>query len=134
MSGLLSRAIVVVAVILACIIGLTAAFGLLVAADYFAFAMILPPFFAALAAAGTAILFVIIAVAIGMLILSRMKKHARQNVQARIASVVGEVFGTDLGGFAERYPARSIGAALLAGFALGFSPKLRTVLAKFIRR
>ena len=53
MSGLLSRGIVVVAVLLACVIGLTAAFGLLVAADYFAFATILSPPFAALAAAGT---------------------------------------------------------------------------------
>ena len=49
MSGLLSRGIVVVAVLLACVIGLTAAFGLLVTADYFAFATILYPPFAALA-------------------------------------------------------------------------------------
>ena len=54
MSGFLSRGIVVVAVLLACVIGLTAAFGLFVAADYFAFATILEPPFAALAAAGTA--------------------------------------------------------------------------------
>jgi hypothetical protein len=134
MSGLLSRGIVFVAVILACVVGLTAAFGLLVAADYFAFATILSPPFAALAAAGTAVFFCIVAAGTGGLILSRMKKRARKNLHARIATVIGEVFGADLGEFTERHPARSIGAALAAGFVLGFSPKLRKALAAFIRR
>jgi hypothetical protein len=134
MSGFLSRGIVVVAVILACVIGLTAAFGLLVAADYFAFATILSPPLAALAAAGTAIAFCAIAVVIGTLILSRMKKRARRKLQTRIASIIGEVFGADLGVFTERHPAKSIGAALLAGFVLGFSPKMRKALALFLRR
>ena len=135
MSGLLSRGIVVVAVILACVIGLTAAFGLLVAADYFAFATILSPPFAALAAAGTAIFFCIVAVGTGGFILSRMKRRARKRLHARIAAVIGEVFfGADLGEFTERHPARSIGAALVAGFVLGFSPKLRKALSTFLRR
>ena len=134
MSGLLSRGIVVVAVILACVIGLTAAFGLLVAADYFAFATILSPPFAALAAAGTAIFFCIVAVGIGGFILSRIKRRARKNLHARIAAVIGEVFGADLGEFTERHPVRSIGAALVAGFVLGFSPKLRKALSIFLRR
>ncbi|HLY06416.1 MAG TPA: hypothetical protein VKR31_11775 [Rhizomicrobium sp.] len=134
MSGLLSRAIVVVAVLVACVIGLTAAFGLLVAADYFAFAIILSPPFAALAAAGTAVLFCILAVIIGKLILSSMKKRARVRLQTRIASIIGEVFGADLGEFTERHPARSLGAALAAGFAIGFSPKLRKALLNLLRR
>jgi len=134
MSGLLSRGVVVVAVILACIVGLTAAFGLLVAADYFAFATILSPPFAALAAAGTAIFFCVVAVIIGKLILSGMKKRARRNLHARIAAIIGEVFGADLGEFTDRHPAKSIGAALLAGFVLGFSPKMRNALARFLRR
>ena len=134
MSGLLSRAIVFVAVILACVIGLTAAFGLLVAADYFAFATILAPTFAALAAAGTAILFCIIAVVVGKLILAGIKKRSRARMQTRLASIIGEVFGADLGEFAERHPARSLGAALAAGFAIGFSPKLRKALLNLLRR
>ncbi|HEX3431796.1 MAG TPA: hypothetical protein VHT03_13025 [Rhizomicrobium sp.] len=134
MSGFLSRGIVIVAVLLACVIGLTAAFGLLVAADYFAFATILSPTFAALAAAGTAIFFCILAVIIGKVILSGMKKRARRNMHARIATVIGEVFGADLGEFTERHPARSIAAALFAGFVLGFSPKIRKALTLFLRR
>jgi hypothetical protein len=134
MSGFLSRGIVVVAVILACVIGLTAAFGLLVAADYFAFATILSPPFAALAAAGTALFFCVVAVIVGKLILSGMKKRTRRNMHARIASIIGEVFGADLGDFTERHSARSIGAALAAGFVLGFSPKLRKALMHFLRR
>src|SRR5579871_1696354 len=67
MSGLFSRGLVVVAVLVACVIGLTGAFGLLVAADYFAFATILSPPFAALAAAGTAVLFCVLVVIVGKL-------------------------------------------------------------------
>ena len=134
MSGFLSRGLVVVAVLLACAIGLTAVFGLLVAADYFAFANILSPPFAALAAAGTAILFCVVAVIAGKLILSAMNKRTRRNMHTRIASIIGEVFGADLGEFTDRHPARSIGAALAAGFALGFSPKLRKALLHLLRR
>lgn len=134
MSGLLSRAVVVAAVILACVIGLTAAFGLLVATDYFAFATILSPPFAALAAAGTAVFFCILAVVVGMLILSSMKKRARRTLHTKIASILGEVFGADLGEFTDRHPAKSIGAALAAGFVIGFSPKLRKALFHLLRR
>ena len=134
MSGLLSRAIVIIAVLVACVIGLTAAFGLLVAAIYFAFAIILSPPLAALAGAGTAILFCIIAVVVGKLILSSMKKRQHVRMQTRLASMIGEVFGGDFGEFAERHPARSIGAALAAGFAIGFSPRLRKALVHFLRR
>ena len=134
MSGLLSRGIVVVAVLLACVIGLTAAFGLLVTADYFAFATILSPPFAALAAAGTALVFCFVAVIVGKLILSAMKKRARKELPRRIAAIIGEVFGTDLGEFTERHPGRTIAAALAAGFVLGFSSKLRKLLTFFLRR
>ena len=134
MSGLLSRGIVILAVLLACAIGLIAVLGLLVAADYFAFANILSPPFAALAAAGTAILFCIVVVITGKLILSRMKRRARRNLHTMIASIIGEVFGADLGEFTNRHPARSIGAALAAGFVLGFSPKLRKAVLHLVRR
>jgi hypothetical protein len=55
-------------------------------------------------------------------------------MHTRIASIIGEVFGADLGEFTDRHPARSMGAALAAGFLLGFSPKLRKALAAFLRR
>ena len=74
------------------------------------------------------------AVIVGKLILSTMKKRARRNMHTRIASIIGEVFGADLGEFTDRHPARSIGAALAAGFVLGFSPKLRKALMAFVRR
>jgi hypothetical protein len=134
MSGFLSRGLVVVAVFIACAVGLTAAFALLVAAEYFAFAMILSAPLAALAAAGTALFFCFTAVIVGRLILSSMKKRARRELPKRIAAILGEVFGTDLGEFADRHPARSLAAALAAGFVLGFSPKLRKFLTLFLRR
>jgi hypothetical protein len=134
MSGLLFRAIIIVAVIVACAVGLTAAFGLLVAADYFAFATFLSPPFAALAAAGTALLFCAVAVAAGLIALAAMRTRARRNVHARFAAIVSEVFGKDLFDLADRYPARSIAAALVAGFAFGFSPSLRSAFRDFFRR
>jgi hypothetical protein len=133
-TGLLIRGVVVVAVILACATGLTACFGLLVAADYFAFATILPPFWAALAAAGTALLFCLLVVIAGVAILSGMKRRMRRTMPARIAALVGEVFGKEFADVTERYPGRSIAIALAAGFALGFSPKLRDAIFSFLRR
>ena len=134
MSGLLFRAIIIVAVILACAIGLTAAFALCVAADYFAFATFLSPPLAALAAAGTALLFCALAVFFGQFALARMRARARKTLFFRIGQTLGETFGTDILDLADRYPTRSIAAALFAGFALGFSPKLRGALRDFLRR
>ncbi|HEX4160586.1 MAG TPA: hypothetical protein VHY79_19115 [Rhizomicrobium sp.] len=133
-TSILIRGVVIVAVILACATGLIAAFGLLVAADYFAFEIILPPVFAALAAAGTAILFSVLAVVIGRLVLGGLRKRARRKTQSRIAAVVGELFGSELGGLADRHPARAIGLALAAGFAVGVSPGLRRALFAFLRK
>jgi hypothetical protein len=133
-TGLLIRAVVVVAVILACAIGLTAAFGLLVAADFFAFEIILPPVFAALAAAGTALLFCVVAVVIGKLVLGRLRKRRRRTMQTRMAAAVSELFGSEIGELAERHPSRAMGLALAAGFAVGFSPSLRRALFAFLRR
>ena len=134
LTGLLMRGVVIVAVVLACMIGLTACFGLLVAADYFAFATILPAFWAALAAAGTALFFCLLVVIAGIAILSGMKRSMRRTMPARIAALVGEVFGKELADVAERYPGRSIMMALAAGFALGFSPRLRDAIFSFLRR
>jgi hypothetical protein len=134
LTGILIRGVVVVAILLACAVGLTAAFGLLVAADYFAFATILPPVFAALAAAGTALLFCILALLAGKFILSAIKKRTRRTLQPKLAAFIGEIFGKELADVAERHPGRSIGLALAAGFALGFSPRLRSGLRAFLRR
>jgi uncharacterized membrane protein YciS (DUF1049 family) len=133
-TGFLLRGIVIVAIILACATGLIAAFGLLVAADYFAFETILPPVFAALAAAGTALLFCAVALVVGMLVLRTMRKRARRKMRSRIAAAVGELFGSELGGLADRHPARALGLALAAGFAVGVSPGLRRALFTFLRR
>ncbi len=134
MSGLFTRAFVVAAVVLCCAIGLTAMLALLVAADYFAFALILSPPLAALAAAGTALLFCVLAIVLGRVALSSMRARARRNFQERIAIILGEVFGIELLDSLERNPSRIIGLALLAGVALGFSPTLRRALLAFFRR
>jgi hypothetical protein len=132
--SIMLRGVVIVAVVLACATGLTAMFGLLVAADYFAFATILPPVFAALAAAGTALLFCALAIVIGRLVLASLGRRASRSMQSRVAAAVGELFGKELGDFTERHPARAIGLALAAGFAMGFSPGVRRALFAFLRR
>lgn len=133
-TSILIRGVVIVAVILACATGLIAAFGLLVAADFFAFEIILPPVWAALAAAGTALLFCVLAVVIGKLVLGSLRKRSRRRMRTRIAAAVSELFGADLGELADRHPARAIGIALAAGFAIGFSPGLRRVLFALLRK
>jgi len=134
LMGILLRGVVIVAVILACATGLIAAFGLLVAADYFAFATILPPVFAALAAAGTALVFCVLAIIIGKLVLAGLGRRARRSVPSRVAAAIGELFGRELGDLADRHPARAIGLALVAGLAVGASPGLRRALFAFLRR
>jgi hypothetical protein len=133
-TGILSRGVVIAAIILACATGLIAAFGLLVAADFFAFEIILPPVFAALAAAGTALLFCVLILVIGTLVLRRMRKSARRRMRSRIAAAVAELFGGELGGLADRHPGRALGLMLAAGFAIGVSPGLRRSLFTFLRR
>jgi hypothetical protein len=133
-GNFLLRGAVIGAVILACAIGLIAAFGLVVVAVYFAFEIILPPVWAALAAAGTALLFCALAVIIGVVILKSMRKRARRRMQSRIAAAVAELFGGELGSLADRHPARALGLAVAAGFAVGFSPALRRALFSFLRR
>jgi len=127
--------VIVTLVIVACAIGSTAAFGLLVAADYFAFARILSPPFAALAAAGTAILFCAVAVLLGTLVLARTKTRVRRRMHTRIVGLLGEIFGKELLDATDRHPLGTLAAILVAGFALGFSPTLRnTFLRTFLRR
>lgn len=133
-TGILLRGVVIIAVILACATGLVAAFGLLVAAEYFAFEIVLPPVWAALAAAGTALLFCALAVVVGVVVLKSMKRQARHRMQSRIAAAIGELFGGDLGALADRHPTRALGLALAAGFAIGFSPSVRRALFAFLRR
>jgi hypothetical protein len=134
MNGLLARGLIILAVVLTCAVGLVALLGLLVAADYFAFATILSPPLAALAAAGTALLFCVVAIFVGKLALAAVRKRSRKNVHRRIAEILGEVFGKEIVDFADKHPTRSIAAALFAGFALGFSPKLRSAMRAFLRR
>jgi hypothetical protein len=134
LTSFLTRGVVIVAVLLACATGLIAAFGLLVAADFFAFELILPPVFAALAAAGTALLFCVLAVVVGRLVLARLRKRARRRMQTRVAAVAAELFGSEIGGLADRHPGRALGFALAAGFAVGFSPTVRRALFGLLRR
>lgn len=134
MSGLLIRCGIILAVVLACATGLVAMLGLLVAADYFAFATILSPPFAALAAAGTALLFCVISILAGKLALSAVRGRRRKEERKLVAIILGELFGKEIGDFAERHPARAIAASLAAGFALGFSGRLRRLLHAFLRR
>jgi len=134
LSSILARGAIILAVVLACAAALVAMLGLLVAADYFAFATILAPPLAALAAAGTALLFCLVAILIGKLALSAVRGRKRKEAHNPIATVLGELFGKEVGDFAERHPLRAIVAALGAGFALGFSPRLRGVLRAFLKR
>jgi hypothetical protein len=134
LSGILTRGAVIGVVALACATFLIAALGLLVAAVFFAFENILSPVFAALAAAGSMVILCILVIVIGRLILSRLRKRARRKMRTRVAAAVSELFGSELGVIADRHPARAMGIALAAGFAIGFSPSVRRALFSFLRR
>jgi hypothetical protein len=123
-----------VAVALCCAIGLTAMLALLVAADYFAFELILSPPLAALAAAGTALLFCALTVVLGKLALNSARRRQKREFQQRLTMILSEVFGVELLDLLGGRPSRVIGAALVAGLALGFSPALRRALRDLLLR
>lgn len=134
MSSLLIRGAIVLAVVLACATGLVAMLGLLVAADYFAFETILSPPLAALAAAGTILLFCILVILAGKFASAAVRGRRRKEARSAVAIVLGELFGKEVGDFAERHPAKAIAASLAAGFAVGFSGRLRRLVHAFLRR
>ena len=122
---------------------LIAVVAALIAVGYFVFALYLwltdylvPP--AAAVVSGLIVLVVAILLALisgGMLRWS--KRRDRDHVAmsaAETAAEIGSLFGDKLQGFAQMNRGTSLLTALVAGFAVGLSPKLRALLWRILKK
>ena len=89
------------------------------------------PWLAALATAGAALLFAALVLLIAWLMTRRTVSPASRNRQ-RNAAELGELLGRQAHDFVAGNSLPILGVLLAAGFAMGFSPRLRKLLLKLL--
>jgi len=113
--------------------GLFAMLIYLGSAVYLGFAMIMVPPLAALSAAGVALLFCILVVMVARMLVRGATARAKQKASPAAATgEMGEMLGARAHELFQQRPAMGIMASLAAGFAVGMSPRLRTMLRDII--
>jgi len=131
MSRFFSRLAINSAAILIASAGGCVAIVFLIVAFYLAFAAVMAPWLAALLTAGGALLFSLLVVLIARLITRRTVPPALRN-RHRNAADLGELFGRQAHDFVSGNSLSMLGILLALGFAMGFSPRLRKFLMKFL--
>jgi hypothetical protein len=135
MGGLIAnvkfRAIIAGITVLFVTMGLFAMLIYLGSAVYLGYALILIPPLAALAAAATALLFCIFVVMFARMMVRGAEARAAKNKPAspeQATGQMGEMLGAKAHELFQQRPGMGIAASLAAGFAVGMSPKLRSML------
>lgn len=131
MNRFLSRLAIGSAAILIASAGGCVALVFLIVALYLGLATIMAPWLAALATAGAAILFSLLVVLIARLMTRRSVAPSIRNRQ-RNAAELGELLGRQAHDFVAGNSLPMLGILLAAGFAMGFSPRLRKFLMKLL--
>lgn len=131
MNRFLSRLAIGSAAILIASAGGCIAFVFVVVAFYLGLAQIMPAWAAALATAGAAIVLSLIVLLLAR-IFSGGRVSAEQRARQRNAAELGELLGRQAHSFLSSNSPAVLGALLAAGFAIGFSPKLRKFLMKLL--
>jgi hypothetical protein len=122
-SGLKFRVAVLAISLMLAGAGFVAAFVFLFIALYSWLAVYFSPAIAALICAGAAILFVLVVFLFAGLVTSRRRRRKDES-----ALLLGALLGEEMRDLAKASPARRLLIALAAGFAMGFSPRLRKIL------
>lgn len=112
--------------------GLFAMLIYLGSAIYLGFAMIMAPPLAALSAAGSALLFCVLVLMVSRAVVNAATRRNARATPAAATGEVGEMLGAQAHELFKQRPAVGIMASLAAGFAVGMSPRLRTVLRDII--
>ncbi|HUO97336.1 MAG TPA: hypothetical protein VMU01_01630 [Rhizomicrobium sp.] len=134
------RIAIMTAALLLAAVGFVAVAVFLCMALYGAFALALSPPMAALASAGVLLLISLLIVLIGSSIskaVARSAKRARAETAtpvARLGGELGRLIGESAFKFITDSPVRVLIGALVAGFAVGAFPKLRSFLADLLKR
>jgi hypothetical protein len=104
----------------------------LIIAFYMGMANLMPDWAAALATAGAAFLFAILVIVIARLATKKESAPASARARMGAAAEMGEFLGLKLRDFGTHNTGASLIALLVAGFAMGVSPKLRKFLLKLL--
>jgi hypothetical protein len=132
----LTRLATSIASILAATLVVVAALGFLCGAAYLALLEVTTPALAALGTGMGALLFAVLIVMAGRL-LAHGKRAKPQRSEAagdaqRLAGELGGIIGVQLGAATRAHAPTVLAASLLAGFAVGASPRLRKLLLDLV--
>lgn len=103
----------------------------LIIAFYLFLSTMMVAWLAALATAGAALVFSLLVLLIGRLLTRKTVPPAARN-RHRSAADLGEVLGRQAHDFLAGNSLGMLGVLLAAGFAMGFSPRLRKILMKIL--
>jgi hypothetical protein len=135
-NRILTRLAVSFAVVLVMLVATVVAFGFFVFAIYLALEnVVMPPVAAALTGVCVLLLAALFALAARLAFPSRRPRTRAEAAQEATESTakVGSEVGRRLRGFADAHANGTLIAALLAGLAVGASPKLRTFLREILK-
>lgn len=131
MNRFLSRLAISSAAILIASAGGCVAIVFLILALYLGLVGMMAPWLAALATAGAALLFSLLVLFIAKLITRRTIAPTHRNRQ-RSAADLGELLGRQAHDLVAGNSLSLLGILIAAGFAMGFSPRLRKFLMKLL--
>ncbi len=140
MQAMAIRIAIMAAALLIAAVCFLAAGVFLCIALYSGLKLVLVPWLAALAAAGIILILALLVIAIGSAMANAAARRAERRREARGPEIsrVGMEVGRILGETAYRYvsknPTRILIGAVVAGFAFGAVPKLRSVLTSFLSK
>jgi hypothetical protein len=114
---------------------LIAALGFLVAATYLALARVMEPVFACLLTGGALLVLVILVLAATSHVAARTPPPApkRQGEPALLAALAGEQFATTIESWLGGHRRETVAGLFVLGFAIGWSPRLRRALVRWLR-
>ena len=142
MQSMAIRVAIMTAALLLAGVGFVAVAVFLCMALYSGFGVMLTPPYAALASAGTILVVSIVIILIGSAIAGAAKRSAERarakrtnaSASAKLGGELGRLIGESAFKFITDSPVRVLIGALVAGFAVGASPKLRSFLQDILRR
>ena len=142
MQSMAIRVAIMTAALLLAAVGFVAVAVFLCMALYSGFSVMLTPPYAALASAGAILLVSVVIILIGSAISGSIKraaareraKRSNATATAKLGGELGKLIGESAFKYATESPVRVLIGALIAGFAVGAFPKVRSFLQDILRR
>jgi hypothetical protein len=135
MRRLIARVATSIALMLIALVAVLVALGYFVFALYLWLAEYLVPPAAALVSGGIVLFVALLLVMIARAMLRGRRRRERDlPLSAEAAAEIGSLFGDKVQGFANLHRGSSLLTALAAGFAVGVSPKLRSILWRLFKK